>query len=401
MQKSRSTPLLFLAALVAVLGTIAAQAAELRQIRFPGVWEGAAYSDDKAGEFSTCIASAEYSNNTLVYVMVERDYSWSLGFANSEWRIPLEGTMQVSYRFDGGLWYEATAGAIDENFFHIPMPADATLIDLFRRGNRMEVSFHEGRYTFNLTSTFKLVAALAECVASYVGVAEDRTTVAAEAPPAASPPAAPASSSGTGIVVGSDGLVLTNFHVVERCQAIRVTQSGDLARSAQLLRSDKLNDLALLKVETSYAAADVATFRQGASGKAGETIAVYGYPLSGMLSVSGNIVSGNITALSGLQDDVRFFQISAPVQPGNSGGPLMDAGGLVLGVVNARISDVAVLGATGAVPQNINFAIKGSVATSFLDAHSVPYSSVETAPELTLVAIAERAKRFGVFIQCP
>ncbi|MBL8592629.1 MAG: trypsin-like peptidase domain-containing protein [Devosia sp.] len=400
MQKSTSTPLLLLAALVAVLGTIAAQAAELRQIRFPGVWEGAAYSDDKTGEFSTCIASAEYSNNTFVYVMVERDYSWSLGFANNEWRIPLEGTMQVSYRFDGGLWYEATAGAIDESFFHIPMPADATLIDLFRRGNKMEVSFHEGRYTFNLTSTFKLVAALAECVASYVGVPEDRTTVA-EAPQPESPPSGPLPSSGTGIVVGSEGLVLTNFHVVEHCQAIKVTQSGDLARPAQLLRSDKLNDLALLKVETSYAPDDVATFRQGASGKAGETIAVYGYPLSGMLSVSGNIVSGNITALSGLQDDVRFFQISAPVQPGNSGGPLMDAGGLVLGVVNARISDVAVLGATGAVPQNINFAIKGSVATSFLDAHSVPYSSAATAPELTLVAIAERAKRFGVFIQCP
>ncbi|WP_439603370.1 S1C family serine protease [Devosia sp.] len=400
MPKSTPIPLLILTALIVMLSAAAPQAAELKQqVPFPGAWTGGAYVDE-TGAFSDCLAAANYKSQTLVYVMVDKDYSWSLGFVNNSWRLTKDTSVTVSLRFDNGPWHKASASVVDGSSFFIPTPADATLIDLFRRGNVMEIAFEEGSYRFTLASTSKVVATLVECALSYGPPKQEQAAVAEEAPPAASEVDS-TGSSGTGIVVGSDGLVLTSFHVVERCQAITVTQSGDVARPAQLLRSDKLNDLALLKVEASYASSDVATFRRGVAGKAGEVVAVYGYPLSGMLSVSGNIVSGNITALSGVQDDVRFFQISAPVQPGNSGGPLMDAAGLILGVVNARISDVAVLGATGTVPQNINFATKGGIATSFLDAHSVPYSSVETAPELTLVEIAEKAKRFGVLVQCP
>ena len=166
-----------------------------------------------------------------------------------------------------------------------------------------------------------------------------------------------------------------------------------------MIRFDPANDLALLKVDEPLSAA-AATFRTGTPLQAGETVAVYGFPLTGMLSQSGNIVSGNITALSGLADDVRFVQISAPIQLGNSGGPLVDAAGLVVGMVNAKMDDVAVLGATGSLPQNVNFAIKGSVVMSFLDAHSIPYQTSSSAAPLTLVDIAAQTKRFGVLVSC-
>ena len=72
-------------------------------------------------------------------------------------------------------------------------------------------------------------------------------------------------------------------------------------------------------------------------------------------------------------DDARMIQISAPVQPGNSGGPLLDSSGRVIGVVNSKLNEIAYAKATGDLPQNVNFAIKANVAMNFLDAHSVPY----------------------------
>jgi serine protease Do len=116
----------------------------------------------------------------------------------------------------------------------------------------------------------------------------------------------------TGIVVSPNGHVLTNNHVVSQCKSLKVIRSGDLPRDAQLLRTDPQNDLAVIKVDTVYAADEIATFRIGKTLRAGETIAVFGFPLAGTLSLSGNIASGNVTALSGVGDDVRYLQISAP-----------------------------------------------------------------------------------------
>ncbi len=99
----------------------------------------------------------------------------------------------------------------------------------------------------------------------------------------------------------------------------------------------------------------------------GEDIVVYGFPLPGVLSSGGNVSTGNVTALTGLGDDSRFLQISAPVQPGNGGGPLLDRSGNVVGVVVSKLNALSVASATGDVPQNVNFAIKASVALAFLE----------------------------------
>src|SRR5687768_8178121 len=125
------------------------------------------------------------------------------------------------------------------------------------------------------------------------------------------------------------------------------------------------------------------------SPRAGENIATHGFPLAGTLSASGNIVSGNVSSLAGLADDVRLLQISAPIQPGNSGGPLMDYTGAVVGIVNGKLNELAAIEVAGSLPQNVNFSIKANVGMNFLDAHSIPYETSSETAVIDLPAIAD------------
>jgi S1-C subfamily serine protease len=127
---------------------------------------------------------------------------------------------------------------------------------------------------------------------------------------------------------------------------------------------------------------------------------VYGFPLTGALASGGNVTTGNITALAGLGDDSRFLQISAPVQPGNSGGPLLDRNGSVVGIVVSKLNALGVASVTGDIPQNINFAIKASVAKAFLDAQRVDHVDSSEVGSLSTPDIAERAKSLAGKILC-
>jgi S1-C subfamily serine protease len=159
---------------------------------------------------------------------------------------------------------------------------------------------------------------------------------------------------------------------------------------------DERNDLALLA--TGLHPARTANWRLQV--RQGEDIIVYGFPLTGVLASGGNVAAGNVTALAGLANDSRFLQISAPVQPGNSGGPLLDRNGTVVGVVVAKLNALEIASATGDIPQNVNFAIKASVATAFLDAQRVAHSESAGAGTLSTPDIAERAKSFSVQVLC-
>jgi serine protease Do len=132
----------------------------------------------------------------------------------------------------------------------------------------------------------------------------------------------------------------------------------------------------------------------------GEGVAAFGFPLTGLLATSGNFTLGNVTAVAGLRDDTRFLQISAPVQPGNSGGPLLDYSGNV-GVVVGKLNAIAVFKVTDDLPQNVNFAIKANVVTNFLDANNVAYISGSIgSTALQPTEIAEHAKGLSVIVEC-
>jgi serine protease Do len=213
--------------------------------------------------------------------------------------------------------------------------------------------------------------------------------------PPAENPKAPREVFGTGFSVSRDGKVLTNAHVVEGCAQIRISLGGQVA-VAQIVAQDVQDDLAVVKADMQPT--DTARFRL--SVRQGEDVTVYGFPLAGLLSSGGNVTTGNVTALSGIADDRRFLQISSPVQPGNSGGPLFDQSGNVIGIVVGKLDALKIAGATSDIPQNVNFAIKSSVATSFLESNGIAYTSGKTGDRLSAVDIAERAKTFTVQIEC-
>ena len=144
-------------------------------------------------------------------------------------------------------------------------------------------------------------------------------------------------SAGSGVVIGTHGEVLTNAHVVENCTKITVRSS-----SASVVARDEKNDLAV--VQSSLPSSPVAVFREGGPVRAGDAVVALGYPLSGLLADTASLSVGNVSALAGLGDDSRFLQISAPVQPGNSGGPLLDASGHLIGIVTGKLDACASLG---------------------------------------------------------
>ncbi|MGH6935366.1 MAG: tetratricopeptide repeat-containing serine protease family protein, partial [Methylocella sp.] len=144
---------------------------------------------------------------------------------------------------------------------------------------------------------------------------------------AKSAPEAASGRLGTGFFI-SEGVLLTNAHLVKGCSEARIGPPGQRTTALVLARDDE-DDLVLLRAATHPPA--VAALRL--SVLHGDAFETYGYPLPGLLASSGNLPTGNITALSGIGDDSRFLQISAPVQPGNSGGPLLDGGGNVVGIV--------------------------------------------------------------------
>ena len=202
-------------------------------------------------------------------------------------------------------------------------------------------------------------------------------------------------STGTGFYVSSQGHMLTNEHVVKGCREVRIPPSTTIA----IVARDTVVDLALLK-GPSGAADAAAEFRQGRGIRPGDDIIVIGYPLRGVLASEANVTAGTVSALAGPADDRRFFQITAPVQPGNSGGPVLDMAGHAVGVVVAKLNAIRIARATGDIPQNVNFAISAGTARAFLDAQNVPYETAPSTNDLKPADIAAKARRFTVPVEC-
>jgi len=205
-------------------------------------------------------------------------------------------------------------------------------------------------------------------------------------------------STGTGFFISPDTLV-TNHHVVAGCGELKLRKNGGDTSVVRLLATSPSDDLAVLRAPMP--GKSFLKLRVGAPIKPAEPVLVFGYPLAQALSSAGNTTLGNVTALSGLRDDSRYIQISAAVQPGNSGGPAIDEAGRLMGVVVSKLNAMAIARATGDIPQNVNFAIKVSTLVSFLEAHNVRYEPAEAAAtELPVTQRAERAEASSTQVEC-
>jgi S1-C subfamily serine protease len=235
-----------------------------------------------------------------------------------------------------------------------------------------------------------------------VGAATHRQTQTQPVPPRPAPKSARAEAArsfGSGFVVTSVGLVLTNYHVVEGCSSLQVVGPSMRHGAATVVAVDRRSDLALLRAESS--AGSFATFRGVQPVRVGEGVVALGFPLPGLLASDVNVSTGTVSALAGIQDDSAQLQISAPVQPGNSGGPLLDSSALVVGIVVGKLNAIAVAQATGDIPQNINFAIKAEVAKLFLRSHGVEPREQEPGRSLLPSSeVAARGRSFVVQVEC-
>jgi S1-C subfamily serine protease len=202
-------------------------------------------------------------------------------------------------------------------------------------------------------------------------------------------------SSGTGIAVSTEGHILTNSHVVHGAKFVSVTFGGEVL-PATVVREDAQNDLAILKVERRTIPL---AFRDDGRIRSGDPVTIIGFPLSAILSKEPHVTTGSVTALSGIKDDARFLQVSAPVQPGNSGGPVLDDSGRVIGVTVAQLDALKLALVTGTVPQNVNFAIKASIAKAFLDAVGVNYIVDPKVEPRSVSDAAEKARPAVVSIE--
>ena len=192
-----------------------------------------------------------------------------------------------------------------------------------------------------------------------------------------SPAAVSPTATGTGFFITDDGYLISNYHVVKDAVRVRLLTSAGLI-DAKVVSVDAANDLALLKADGRFAPLPVAASR---GVKLGGTVAAVGFPNIGMQGFSPKLAKGEIASLSGAADDPRYFQISVPVQPGNSGGALVDEHGNVVGVVSAKLNASAALAISGALPENVNYAVKSSFLLSFLE--SVPAVSAKLKEPIT------------------
>ena len=270
-------------------------------------------------------------------VAIDSKSGWSLRFAHEKWNLAAGRAFPFELMFDGQSPFNVHGVPVNDKMVVVPMPINSALIAQFRKAKAM-TAFTQGQlFQVNLDQTAQLLPTLANCVAKtkQFGItnAGDFTVVLPKPPtkPVAATATAPSTPSdtkptrtfdqaGTGFVVSSNGHIVTNQHVVDGCVGdIQGNLTGEAPVKLRLVSSDETNDLALLQAPGSFK--DVATIKDKAV-HSGDNVVAIGFPYHGLLTSDFTVTTGIVSSLSGIFNDTRFLQISAAVQPGNSGGPL-------------------------------------------------------------------------------
>ena len=202
-------------------------------------------------------------------------------------------------------------------------------------------------------------------------------------------------SSGTGFLVSNKGHIITNNHVTNYCTVITSHYQGEVYESITLA-SDRLNDLTLLKTNIksdklfSVSSQDVSLL---------DDIYIAGFGFGKNLSSSVKVTRGVVSALTGLKDNYSRFQVDAALQPGNSGGPIVDMKGNVVGIAVEKANFVYTLENFQSLPENMNFGIKSSVLNSFVRANGINISN-QTNVEMSKKDLGNLITDATIYIDC-
>ena len=186
-------------------------------------------------------------------------------------------------------------------------------------------------------------------------------------------------ASGTAFAVSYEGHIITNNHVIEGCENVRLHRNGTVV-DAVVVSRDPLNDLAVIQAD--FTPSTVFPI-DNSNPQLMQDIYVAGYPFGENISSSLKVTRGIVSSLTGLGDNFSNMQIDAAIQPGNSGGPIFDEGGNVIGVAVATLDVAVALEEFGTIPQNTNFGVKANVVSNFLVSNGVEPVESNTTPMST------------------
>ena len=235
-------------------------------------------------------------------------------------------------------------------------------------------------------------------------------------------PIKPSANSGSGFFISKLGHIITNEHVVNNCSKITVGDNIDRQVPAKLMEVDKKNDLALLRTTTlELASSDTKSLIKKLSTQnlrmeivplatvglmrsndveLGENIVVAGFPYGDIFSKDIKVTFGNVNSTKGVGDNSSQFQIQAPVQTGNSGGPIYDKYGNIVGVVVAQLDKLKMAKTIGSLPENVNFGIKASTVKQFLNSSGLPTKWAERDKPMSNKEISKIASKQTVMVVC-
>ena len=203
-------------------------------------------------------------------------------------------------------------------------------------------------------------------------------------------------ATGTAFCIHPEGFFVTAAHVVQGTNSLKIrTEKGIVP--ARVISSDEGLDIALLKVEGK--GFTTIPLVSSSAVKTGQKVFTIGFPNIEVQGFEPKYTEGVISSLTGVQNNPRFFQISVAVQPGNSGGPLVDEKGRVIGIVNAKLDDIAALVVTGSVPQNVNYAVKSSFVLPLLE-NVEGLKEMPKAAELSREEAIQKAKSAVGLVLC-
>ena len=350
-----------------------------------GVWS-VAYLE--MGNLNGCRAAAQFPDQTvfqMAHIQIGTDKGWIIFISNPRWNAWIgkrkELRLQLVTDWPTTKPWPYTFSISGDSKILSTTDASVEFMNSVADASKVEIKDDNGALwaTVDMKDSAAAIRAIVNCVGEH--------------PPPKGPSAeAETTISGTGFFVAPNRVV-TNNHVVSGCtKDIQVRYPDGRPYTATISGQDRNNDLVLLQTDMD----NLSTAAFEPEPRVGDQVATYGFPYSGVLSSSGNCSLGYVTSLSGIQDDTRFLQISVPVQPGNSGGALVDMSGSVVGVVVAQLNAVA-----KSIPQNVNFAIQPSFVMNFLSVKGAPpkYSS-STGTRKPPQEVCEIAKKFTVQIYC-
>jgi S1-C subfamily serine protease len=196
-------------------------------------------------------------------------------------------------------------------------------------------------------------------------------------PPIPRPASVPAVSTGTGFAIHNPTTLITAFHVIEGARSIEVMCAASQQAAASIERVDPANDLALLKL--SMPAPAHLALAPDNSATLGQKVFTIGFPVPGLLGTEAKYADGTISSLSGISDAANLLQVTVPSQPGNSGGPLADESGRLVGVMTSTAAVQGFFRRTGTLPQNINWAVRSEYVRPLLSGVPLQQAPAESS----------------------